>query len=239
MSIRLRCLIVVSFILASPWATGSTGETVMAQSPELCPAPPAGLTQAEMEPGTVRLLAGVYTVEIASSQDLDEEMASSPEASPHESSDDGIEEEEEPTAVTLKWGRICIEANTTISDAGAPVTYPQLYVINIEDGQLSVSVTPKPGGSATIYESNVPTEVTAGTHTLTGDPGDVIVIRNVEAIFQNPSTTDTTTLFATQQTDPFAGPNCTHNCWLPSCVLLDPMTTAGCGTEKDAVLSER
>lgn len=131
----------------------------------------------------------------------------------------------------IKWGRICIEPDTTISaEDGGDEIYPAVYVVYVEAGELYVSLTPDlaNGGYAYLYDGNDETKVVTGQRHA--QAGDMIVMSNTFATFANPSPDDPATIVAVQVAAPGDGTGCTRNCWIPSCfmpVAQEPPTCAG------------
>jgi hypothetical protein len=88
----------------------------------------------------------------------------------------------------VKWGRICIEPDTTITaEDGGDVLYPAVYVIYVEAGELFVSLAPDMagGGYAYLYDGNDGTEIVSGQRHAVA--GDMIVMANATATFANES----------------------------------------------------
>lgn len=133
----------------------------------------------------------------------------------------------------VKWGRVCIEPDTTISaEDGGDERYSAVYVVYVEAGELYVSLTPDlaNGGYAYLYDGNDETQVVTGQRHA--QAGDMIVMANTFATFANPSADDPATIVAVQVAPPGDETGCTRNCWIPSCfmpVAQEPPTCAGRG----------
>ena len=120
----------------------------------------------------------------------------------------------------VKWGRICVEPDTLIAaEDGGDQSYPAIYVIYDEAGELVVSLTPDlaNGGYAYVYYRNDETQDVSTERHL--QAGDMIVMANATATFANRSADEPATIVAVQVAEPGDGTGCSNNCWLPSCFM--------------------
>lgn len=120
----------------------------------------------------------------------------------------------------VKWGRVCIEPDAIIAaENGGDVSYPAVYVIYVEAGDLFVTLTPDVAndGYASLFDGNDERVIVTGLYHA--GPGDVIVMSNATATFANRSADDTATIVAVQVAPPGDGTGCSRNCWIPSCFM--------------------
>ena len=206
----LRFVVVLALLVVVS-AAGAAGVAQEASpTPEESPAPAWEARQACPDPGAVDQ---THMVEGADGRFLTVRLvAGSRDVAPWAGAGDAI--------ARVKWGRICIEPDSTIAaEDGGDVLYPSVYVIYVESGELFVSLAPDlaGGGYAYLYDGNDGAEIVAGQRHA--QAGDMISMANATATFANEPPDEPATLVAVQVAEPGDVTGCSGNCWLPSCFM--------------------